>query len=204
MRKILLMECVRQNSHVLKVLGQCLFLVAGAGFLIACGTYNQVIYMLPQADDRWVQPTGGDLARQYDCHGRPIIMRHSVISSRKAARAFFWVPVPGTASEDVAPSIQDPLRIKISFGLGSEANSCEKDLIWIRGLTATKNVFPSGVAQESHSVRTGHFCTYQFVPMDQIGDEFSLYFSNRLYGCEVPPLRFRRYDGTVYVPAFLP
>lgn len=169
-------------------------------YLYGCGTYNQVVYIFPQAADGWIKPGIGVADREFSCNGGRIIVKPAIAYSKRAAVAFFWVPVPGTSEQTAKPSINESLSVRMSIGPNFKLSSCDGGIVTAKGLTKG-DIIASRVREETHNLKLGlHFCTYEFVPINELGDEFYLYFSSKVLNCDITPLLFQRKDSTTYVP----
>lgn len=182
-----------------------LFFIASPLFASGCGTYNDVTFIRPQTENGWNKSWWGKPSREYKCNGGTLTVDPSLVRSRKVAQAFFLIPLPGTAKNEIKPDLNEPLRIYMSFGPNFDIESCVGDLVWIRKMDTEDGIFSSKV-QNSYYIKTRglHFCTYEFPPTEIVGNEFYLHFSSNVIGCNINPLHFLREDSTTYIPGFLP
>lgn len=192
------------KPHLTTVVRFIVVVACGTSF-VGCGTYKQAVFMLPQASAEWKKPGWGVADREFQCNGRRIIVNPVLVHARKVADSFFWIPIPSTTKQETKPDISQALSVTMRFGPNFELAKCSKEIVSITGLRTEEKIHAYSVRNESYNTNLGlHFCTYEFIPISKIGDEFHLHFSSKAIHCAVAPLLFRREDSITYFPAFVP
>lgn len=172
----------------------------------ACGTYVIAGYMYPEAGGGWEKPGIGVTDRKYSCSaGGLVIVKPVLFRARRVAQSLLGIPVPGTSSKESQPDAFEPIRITLSFGPNFDVNTCGERRVWIHRPKEGDQIYPSTVTDDAHNRTRGlHFCSYTFVPMNQIGGDFYLHFPTNMLDCQIKPLRFSRYEGRSYLPGSTP
>jgi hypothetical protein len=176
-----------------------LLLIVAMGLLIvSCGSYSEVVLVLPESGKGWKQPIL-DSAWRYECGGEHVEVSPGRAHSRKLAQGVFWVPIPGTSEDTPKRDISEPLQIAIRFDSNDHNISCGRDYVSLRGVETETDIFTTGATKLWHDQDKGfRSCIFDFPPIEEIGKEFEMYFSPKILSCEITPLLFRRKDTTSY------
>ena len=156
--------------------------------------------MSPQSGEGWKALTWGVLEHEYRCDNGIISVAPSIVRSRDLAAGIFWIPIPFTSEEKESVNISDPLKIEVVYVPSLSESPCSTSYISIRSSLIAGKLNPVDVKEAKHQKRKDVFmCTYTFLPIDKIGDEFFLDISSKILNCPVPSLLFRRDEGIRFI-----